>query len=234
MTGAIVSSTKYLDLQTTLAALEKRWGSGVVRSARHQVEHLTLSTGFTELDSLLGGGVPYGHLTELIGQPTSGRSSLACSLIVSAQTKAQAVVYLDGGATFDPDYALSCGVKLTDLLLVRPNASAVLDILVDIVVCPVPNIVVFNLASGINPAQLSNALDRLYPALSRSHGLLLILGKSPISPLAALRLHLKRQSWIKRGEDIRGYRAKVTILKSRRGNEVKAIELPFALADTQP
>jgi RecA/RadA recombinase len=229
-----VGSTKYLDLQTTLAALEKRWGTGIVTSARHKTEHPTLSTGFSELDLLLGGGVPYRQLTEFIGQPTSGRSTLAYKLITSAQAKAQAVVYLDGGESFDPDYAISCGVKLTDLLLVRPKHSAVLDILIDVIASQVPSLVVSNPASDVSQAQLLSAIDRLYPALTRSHGLLVILGTSPISPLASLRLHVQRRSWIKQGEDIRGYRAKVIIVKDKRGSEDKSVELQFTFPDTQP
>ncbi len=46
-----------------------------------------LSTGSMTLDWSLGGGVPYGRLTEIFGWQSSGKSILAANLLASCQKK---------------------------------------------------------------------------------------------------------------------------------------------------
>jgi recombination protein RecA len=77
-----------------------------------------ISSGIGEIDSLLGGGLPIGGITELTGLPSSGRTSLAFSLLAGAASES-ACAYIDVDDTVDPKSAAAAGVNLGNLLWVR-------------------------------------------------------------------------------------------------------------------
>ena len=77
-----------------------------------------ISSGVVELDELLGGGLPLGGVTEFTGFASSGRTSLAFSLLSGAVTDS-ACAYIDVDDTLDPSSAAAAGVKLSNLLWVR-------------------------------------------------------------------------------------------------------------------
>ncbi|MCC6336400.1 MAG: hypothetical protein IT380_20740 [Myxococcales bacterium] len=81
---------------------------------------LALRTGVTELDEWgvfrLGGGV------ELSGEEASGRTSLALSVVAAACREARLSAWVDGPSELYPPAALSYGVELERLLIVRPKA----------------------------------------------------------------------------------------------------------------
>ncbi len=82
---------------------------------------LTLRTGVPELDALgvfrLGGGV------ELTGEPASGRTTIALSLVASAAREQRLSAWVDGPCELYPPAALCLGVELERLLIVRPPSS---------------------------------------------------------------------------------------------------------------
>ena len=53
------------------------------------------SSGVTELDAVLGGGFPRGSLVELCGPASSGRTSLAFSLLAQATERQEACAFVD-------------------------------------------------------------------------------------------------------------------------------------------
>ena len=57
-------------------------------------------SGVTELDAVLGGGFPRGSLVELCGPASSGRTSLAFSLLAQATERQEAPICL-GSQTVD-------------------------------------------------------------------------------------------------------------------------------------
>lgn len=76
-------------------------------------------TGVAPVDALLGGGLPVGAISELIGQPSSGRTSLAHSFIAHRMGSDQVCAWVDAHDAFDPESAAACGVQLHRLLWVR-------------------------------------------------------------------------------------------------------------------
>jgi len=70
---------------------------------------LLISTGATNLDQLLGGGVRSCSITELFGEPRSGKTQVCHSLAVTAQLPSSSrstggkVVYIDTEGTFRPE-----------------------------------------------------------------------------------------------------------------------------------
>lgn len=78
------------------------------------------STGVAALDASLGGGLRRGHLSELTGAASSGRTLLAVRMLAAATARGEAAALVDAGDTFDPASAAAHGVSLPHLLWVRP------------------------------------------------------------------------------------------------------------------
>ena len=81
-----------------------------------------IPTGFHELDEALGGGIPRGRLTELIGPVGAGTATLVRALVGAALSRGQGVACIDASRTLDPaDWAsLDCDF----LRVVRPRDPA--------------------------------------------------------------------------------------------------------------
>src|SRR5207249_1809920 len=76
-------------------------------------------SGVTELDVVLGGGFPRGSLVELCGPASSGRTSLAFSLLAEATERQQACAFVDVADSLDPLSLAAAGVDLPRLLWIR-------------------------------------------------------------------------------------------------------------------
>lgn len=82
------------------------------------------STGRNDLDGALGGGLRRGQLSEIVGAPSSGRSTLLLQALAAATAdRAEAAALVDGSGTFDPASAAAQGVDLARLLWVWPSGS---------------------------------------------------------------------------------------------------------------
>jgi len=79
-----------------------------------------LPTGIAALDELLGGGLPRGHLSEIAGGPSSGRTALLHALLASATRRGEAAAVVDLGDTLDPPSLACAGADLARVLWVRP------------------------------------------------------------------------------------------------------------------
>ena len=85
-----------------------------------------LSTGILSLDEALGGkGLPRGRIVELYGPESSGKSTLAMSVIAQAQKLGGFALYIDAEHAFDPEYAKKLGVKVNgeQFLLAQPSTG---------------------------------------------------------------------------------------------------------------
>jgi recombination protein RecA len=82
-----------------------------------------LPTGIAEVDTMLGGGLPLGGVTEIIGPVCSGRSTLALSVLAGITGQDAAAAYVDVSDALDPFSAAAMGVDLGRLLWVRAGGS---------------------------------------------------------------------------------------------------------------
>ncbi|MGH7804239.1 MAG: hypothetical protein ACREQJ_07810, partial [Candidatus Binatia bacterium] len=82
-------------------------------------EIVRLGTGDPALDGLLGGGFARGHLTEIVGTASSGRTTLAHRLLAAATARGEVVALVDAADRFDPRRAEAAGIDLERLLWVR-------------------------------------------------------------------------------------------------------------------
>ena len=82
-------------------------------------------TGCADLDAALGGGLRRGHLSEIGGAPSSGRLTLAVTLLAAATARGEAAALVDTCDTFDPPSADAHGIDLARVLWVRDTGDAV-------------------------------------------------------------------------------------------------------------
>ena len=85
---------------------------------RERYETEAISSGVPELDSLTG-GLPRGGLTEVVGQESSGRTSLLISALAAITARDEVSALVDAQDAFDPHSAQAAGVNLRRLLWVR-------------------------------------------------------------------------------------------------------------------
>ena len=77
------------------------------------------STGVPLLDGRLGGGLPRGHLSEIVGPRSSGRTSLLLHVIAAATARGELVALVDGLDMLDVASAEAAGVDFARLLWIR-------------------------------------------------------------------------------------------------------------------
>lgn len=236
-----MSKEQKQQLDETVAAIQDRWGSAAVRRLsqvqRGAVPHVP--TGFPALDkALVIGGLPLGRISEIVGIPTSGMSTVALKITARAQGQGGIAVYIDPGRNFDPDYAARCGLELNQLVLVHPqDGYQALAILQDFIAGGGIKALVFDVDSTLlKEARLAKALattlDRLIAPLSRTECVLLFLTSLPTTAHptldsypntsvlphhAAVRLFIQRERWLYKQRDIRGYQAQILVVKNKLG-----------------
>ena len=115
---------------SALEALLVDLGSQIHRgtSASQRVEETADSlrfcpTGLPALDTCLGGGFPYGRLAEICGAPSSGRTSLALTLLAETLGRGVLAAWIDLADAFDPASAVAAGSDLEHLLWVRARSE---------------------------------------------------------------------------------------------------------------
>jgi hypothetical protein len=86
-----------------------------------------LPTGIAEVDAMLGGGLPLGGVTEIIGPVCSGRSTLVLSVLAGITGQGAATAYVDVSDALDPLSAAAMGVDLGRLLWVRAGGSELME-----------------------------------------------------------------------------------------------------------
>jgi recombination protein RecA len=132
--------------EDVLAALDKP------QTARNPWK--AVSTGALGLDLALGGGWPYCRISELYGEPGTGKSCLAYHAVANAQQYGP-VLWMDSGNNFDPLTAVCCGVDL-DKLILAPSVDYPIALLRRS--APHCVLMVVDTASGI-PATFSSRMD---------------------------------------------------------------------------
>lgn len=241
-----MGSKKRKRLEAAVEAIQQRWGQRALRRGARPgrgarpAPVAAIPTGFAALDAALDGcgGIPLGRLSEILGAPTSGMTTLALKIIVQAQRQSHLAAYVDLNGTFDPDYAARCEVDLKRLILVRPGSGLeALQLSHSLLSSGSVGLLVFDTITALRqyPAEaaaLTASLNQLPAGLTRSSSA--FIGLTPLQfgnalttanypaglalpHLASLRLELTKESWLYRGRDVRGYRARVVVLKNKLG-----------------
>jgi len=225
-------STSSLD--ALVAQLQQRFGTKAAQrgTALRAPTAATIPTGFAALDhALQDGGIPRGALTEIVGAPTAGASTLVLSTVAQAQAQGDRACFLDLGGTFAAEYAVHCGVQLDALLLVRPaTAREAVEIIATLIARHAAGVLAVDslrhLLAMPQGAQQLAALIRRLRAGAPSSCALLMLNPPPsdflpartmptpqvLAGAAALRLRLTHAHWIFQQQFLVGCESSAEIL----------------------
>ena len=248
-------SEKRRQLEMTVTAIQRRWGQEALRKLETRpatVEVPCISSSFPALDQALGiGGLPKGRIIELAGPATSGKTTLALKFLAQAQVDGQVGV-VDCLRVFDPDYAYRCGLDLARLLIVAPYGfEEALALTEAIVRSGSLSAIVFD-SLNISGSELYSeplfaaCLARMVAPLAQTGTVLLFLntmdrrgtlsataGQSTgLAYHATMRLSIEREQWIRNQGDVRGYHARVEILKNRLGPSQRAVTISIRFNGT--
>ena len=86
-------------------------------------EDRVAATGWPDLDEPLGGGMRRGHLSEIVGARSTGRTTLWLAMAAAATVRGEVVAVIDTHDRFDPMSAEAAGVDLSRLLWVRESGQ---------------------------------------------------------------------------------------------------------------
>ncbi len=103
--------------------------AGVFRGRELTRKDRRLPSGLPLVDNLLDGGIVRGRVSEIIGDPSSGKTTLAASFAAFSTMRGEVAAWIDSAGSFDPESMAAAGVDLTRLLWVSshrraPRASA--------------------------------------------------------------------------------------------------------------
>src|SRR5262245_53799017 len=121
MRAALESLLRARKLDVTLAPFGP---DGELVAPAHDAARIA-PTGTAALDAALGGGFRRGHLFDIAGAPSSGRTTIAVRAIAAATARGEAAALVDACDTFDPASAAAQGVDMPHLLWVRGAGDAV-------------------------------------------------------------------------------------------------------------
>ncbi len=107
----------------SLRNLLREQGLGAALPSSGSKSHPPASTGLVNLDALLGGGIPRGQITELVGPGSSGRTSVTFAIVAEATERGEVAAYIDATDSLDPRSAQRAGIALDRLLWVRCGAA---------------------------------------------------------------------------------------------------------------
>ena len=82
------------------------------------------SVGVLSIDASLGGGLRRGHLSEIVGGRSSGRTTVVCQAMSAAVSRGELVAMVDTCDRFDPVSASEAGLDLSRLLWIRDTGDA--------------------------------------------------------------------------------------------------------------
>jgi len=116
---------KALDL--ALQQIEKQFGKGAIMKLGEERANIAVEiipTGSIGLDQALGvGGVPRGRIVEIYGPESSGKTTLALTIIANAQKLGGNAVFIDAEHALDAAYAQKLGVDVNNLHVAQPDTG---------------------------------------------------------------------------------------------------------------
>jgi recombination protein RecA len=114
-------------MEVAISQIEKQFGRGSIMKLGDdsmKVEAEVIPTGSIALDYALGiGGIPKGRCIELFGPESSGKTTLALSVVAEAQRRGGYAAYIDAEHALDAGYARTMGVDVDNLLISQPDCG---------------------------------------------------------------------------------------------------------------
>ena len=121
-----MSLDKSKAIESALLQIEKKFGKGAIMrlGERPNQDIGAISTNCLSLDAAIGvGGFPRGRIVEVYGPESSGKTTLALTVVASAQKTGGICAYIDAEHAMDPEYATKLGVNIDDMLISQPDSG---------------------------------------------------------------------------------------------------------------
>ncbi|MCH7793006.1 MAG: DNA recombination/repair protein RecA, partial [Planctomycetes bacterium] len=178
-------------LTRTIQMIEKTFGKGAIMRMDEEAYMAVpgISTGALSLDLALGGkGIPRGRIVEIFGPESSGKTTLALSILAQAQKANGVAAFIDAEHSLDPLWARKIGVDIDNLLVSQPDtgeqaleicellvrSNAVDVIVIDSVAALIPRAELEGEMGdhvvGMQARLMSKAMRKLTGAIARSKG----------------------------------------------------------------
>ena len=192
------NSEKRKALDVALSQIEKQFGKGsVMRLGDFKAMEIdVVPTGALSLDMALGvGGLPRGRIIEIYGPESSGKTTLALSVVAEAQKLGGEAAFIDAEHALDPAHARKLGVDIDNLIVSQPDTgeqaleiteslvrSGALDVIVvDSVAALVPKAEIDgdmgDSHMGLQARLMSQALRKLTGAINKSKTVLIFINQ---------------------------------------------------------
>jgi len=193
-----MSEEKQKALEIALKQIEKQYGKGAVMrlGADNALSVDVLPTEILSLDVALGvGGLPKGRIIEIYGPESSGKTTVALSIIAAAQRRGGEVAFIDAEHALDPEYAETLGVCIDDLLVSQPDdgeqaleiteslvrSGAIDVVVVDSVAALVPKAEIEGVMGdshvGLHARLMSQALRKLAGAINKTNTIAIFINQ---------------------------------------------------------
>ena len=185
-------------LETALAQIEKAYGKGtIMRLGENTGMNIeAISTGSIALDAATGiGGLPKGRIIEIYGPESSGKTTLALTVIAQAQKAGGDAAFIDAEHALDPGYAANLGVDVDALLVSQPdNGEQALEIAEALVRSGALDVVVIDSVAALVPRSeiegemgdshvgaharlMSQALRKIAGAVAKSNTIIIFINQ---------------------------------------------------------
>ncbi|HEY4589892.1 MAG TPA: recombinase RecA [Thermoanaerobaculia bacterium] len=139
----------------TLSQIEKQFGKGAIMrlGQRETLALEAISTGSISVDHAIGiGGFPRGRVVEVYGPESSGKTTLALSVVGQAQKRGGIAAFIDAEHALDAEYAVKLGVDIDNLLVSQPdNGEQALEIAEMLVRSNAVDVVVIDSVAALVP-----------------------------------------------------------------------------------
>ncbi len=166
-----MDDNKQKALAAALSQIERQFGKGsIMRLGEHDVakDIQVVSTGSLGLDIALGvGGFPRGRVVEIYGPESSGKTTLALSVVAEMQKLGGTAAFVDAEHALDPNYSQKLGVQVQDLLISQPdNGEQALEITDMLVRSGSVDVVVVDSVAALTPkAEIEGEMGDQLPGL---------------------------------------------------------------------
>lgn len=185
-------------LDAALSQIERAFGKGsIMRLGQNtNIDIEAIPTGSLGIDIALGiGGLPKGRIIEIYGPESSGKTTLALSVVAQAQKRGGTCAFIDAEHALDPSYAKKIGVDIENLLVSQPDSgeqaleiadtlvrSGAIDVMVvDSVAALVPKAELEGEMGdshmGLQARLMSQALRKLTATVARSNTLIIFINQ---------------------------------------------------------
>ena len=111
-------------VETAMSQIDRQFGKGSIMrlGQREGLEIAAIPTGSLAADYAIGiGGFPRGRVVEIYGPESSGKTTLALSVLAQAQKLGGVAAIIDAEHALDATYAAKLGVDIDNLLVSQPD-----------------------------------------------------------------------------------------------------------------